>query len=77
VEASGADAIGALTGRDSDAAWRSLGRNDPFFGVLSDERYHKSRLTDEARDEFFETGVRHVDADTNEDRKLTSGFLAG
>jgi SAM-dependent methyltransferase len=29
--------------------------------VLSDERYHRDRLTEDARSEFFETGARHVD----------------
>jgi trans-aconitate methyltransferase len=50
-----------LTSRNSDRHWEQYGRLDPYFGVLSDEKYRSSSLTEAARAEFFESGKRHVE----------------
>lgn len=40
--------------------WEKLGRKDPYFGVLSDEKFRTARIDAAARTEFFESGERHV-----------------
>lgn len=45
----------------SDAAWRALGETDPYFGVLSDPRFHREAMDDATIGEFFATGERHVE----------------
>ncbi len=52
-----------LTSKNSDAHWKKFGETDPYFGVLSDQKYHLNNLTDETREEFFASGrdyVKHV-----------------
>ncbi|MDC7121646.1 class I SAM-dependent methyltransferase [Cellulomonas fimi] len=44
----------------TDAAWEAYGRDDPYFGVLSDPRFHRGSLTADAMDDFFASGDRHV-----------------
>jgi SAM-dependent methyltransferase len=46
----------------TDAAWEQWGARDPYYGVLTDERFRASRITDADREEFFQHGFRHVDA---------------
>jgi SAM-dependent methyltransferase len=48
-----------LTG-NSDEAWREYGRTEPYYGVLSDERFRQHRLTPESLDEFFRSGELYV-----------------
>jgi 2-polyprenyl-3-methyl-5-hydroxy-6-metoxy-1,4-benzoquinol methylase len=43
----------------SDSAWQSWADADPYFGVLSDERFRAGRI-DEHREEFFASGERDV-----------------
>ena len=47
---------------DTDGEWERFGRDDPYFGVLSDPRFRKGALDDEARAAFFASGEAHVDA---------------
>lgn len=42
------------------STWDFYGRHDPYYGVLSHERFRNGTLTDEARREFFETGVTYI-----------------
>jgi SAM-dependent methyltransferase len=46
---------------DPDRTWEAYGAEDPYFGVLTDPRYHAAAMTDERRAEFFATGERHVE----------------
>lgn len=46
--------------KDTDRDWERFGEVDPYFGVLSAERYRTASLTPEARAEFFESGRAHV-----------------
>lgn len=46
---------------NTDESWNKLGKSDPYFGVLSDERYRQSGLTGDVRSEFFGSGERHVE----------------
>jgi 2-polyprenyl-3-methyl-5-hydroxy-6-metoxy-1,4-benzoquinol methylase len=45
---------------DPDESWREFGRSDPYFGVLSDERYRAANLDEAALAAFFATGEEHV-----------------
>ncbi|HXS90851.1 MAG TPA: methyltransferase domain-containing protein [Steroidobacteraceae bacterium] len=40
--------------------WDYYGRHDPYFGVLSHDRYHSGALSEDARREFFESGAAYV-----------------
>lgn len=46
----------------TDKAWEKWGRNDPYFGVLAEERFGSERIGDH-RDEFFGSGqgaIKHI-----------------
>ncbi len=45
----------------TDNEWEKWGRKDPYFGVLTDEKFRTANLTDEIRTEFFETGRQHAE----------------
>ncbi len=45
---------------DTDKEWEKLGRNNPYFGVLTDDKYRTSNLTDENIGDFFESGSEHI-----------------
>jgi SAM-dependent methyltransferase len=40
----------------SDKHWKIFGKSNPYFGVLSDNKFKSDALTDEVLAEFFETG---------------------
>jgi SAM-dependent methyltransferase len=45
--------------------WQKLGREEPFWSVLTDDKYRASQLDRDIRADFYEThraGARHVDA---------------
>ncbi len=42
--------------------WETLGRADPYYGVLSDPKFHAGALNDAARAEFFASGESEVQA---------------
>ncbi len=41
-------------------AWEIWGKKEPYFAVLTDEKYLSANLTDEQIETFFETGRHHV-----------------
>lgn len=43
----------------TDKAWAKWGRDDPYFGVLADERFAAARIAG-SREEFFATGRAYV-----------------
>ena len=45
----------------SDTEWQAWGEKDPYFGVLTDERYRRGKLTAESLEEFFRTGRSHIE----------------
>jgi len=44
----------------TDAQWQAWAEQDPYFGVLTEERYRSQRLTAESLEEFFRSGRQHV-----------------
>jgi SAM-dependent methyltransferase len=47
---------------DSDKAWEYYGKTDPYFGVITWEKFRSEQLTEAAQAEFFRSGERHVEA---------------
>jgi SAM-dependent methyltransferase len=45
----------------TDDSWDKFGKVDPYYGVLSDDRFRKSTMAGDARAEFFRSGEEHVE----------------
>jgi SAM-dependent methyltransferase len=60
--------------RDTDADWQIIGARDPFYGVLTDPRFHRDAITDEARADFFASGEIEVGRLLAYMRSLYPGF---
>ena len=45
---------------DTDVQWRQWGERDPYFGVITQDRFRRQNLTTEALEEFFHTGRSHA-----------------
>ncbi len=45
----------------TDQAWKQWGEVDPYYGVITDDKFRSDSLDDQARREFFETGQQSVD----------------
>ena len=46
----------------TDQAWKEWGEKDPYFGVLTDEKFRRHNLTEEAKAEFLDSGRGYVDS---------------
>jgi SAM-dependent methyltransferase len=46
----------------TDAEWEKWGARDPYFGVLTHERFRSTVLTASDYDDFFDSGRQHVQA---------------
>jgi len=46
----------------TDDEWEELARRDPYFAILTDDRFHADKLDDAAMHDFFASGERDVDA---------------
>ncbi len=51
-----------MTGGRTDKHWEKFGATDPYFGVLTWDKFHKGNLTKESREEFFRSGSEYIDA---------------
>jgi len=47
-------------GLSTDADWETWGRNDPYFAVITHERFRRAVMDDAAREEFFRSGRTDV-----------------
>lgn len=45
----------------TDRAWERYGQDNPYFGVLSDDRYRGESLSDSALQAFFASGDDYID----------------
>lgn len=60
---------------DPGKHWRAWGKRDPYFAVLSDDKFRTGRLDDATRRQFFETGERQIDEALQTVRsRLDAGF---
>jgi hypothetical protein len=57
----GVDADTALLNRDTDADWRALGQDQPYWGVLSHPDFRTENLTPERIEQFYASGPFHID----------------
>jgi len=48
------------TSHRTDAEWQRWGEQDPYYGVITDERFRKDRLDEEAIQYFFQTGRKYA-----------------
>ncbi|MGF1604172.1 MAG: class I SAM-dependent methyltransferase [Thermosynechococcaceae cyanobacterium] len=44
----------------TDKDWEFYGKNDPFYGVVTWDKFKSSRLDDEAKRDFFKTGEEYI-----------------
>jgi len=49
-----------MIGDNSDRSWETLGRTDPYYGVLTDQRFRRAKLDASALEEFFASGSVHM-----------------
>ena len=45
----------------SDNDWLEFGKDDPYFAVMTDERFHRENLNEAALSEFFLSGERDLE----------------
>jgi SAM-dependent methyltransferase len=58
-----------MSNSNTDRAWEKWGKNDPYFGVLTHDKYKKPKLTDENRKQFFMSGYNYIDKVINNIKK--------
>jgi SAM-dependent methyltransferase len=46
---------------DSDKEWEKFGRDNPYYGVLSHDKFRKDKLDDDSLRGFFKSGQDHID----------------
>ena len=54
----------------TDQAWVEWGRQDPYFAVITNEKFRSANLTDAARQEFFDSGRYHANYVLDRCRRL-------
>lgn len=60
--------------RDTNKDWNIIGDVEPYFGVLTDQRYLKKNITPQLIDEFYLSGVEYVDHTLDTLQGLSSAF---
>jgi ubiquinone/menaquinone biosynthesis C-methylase UbiE len=50
-----------LLGRETDKEWEKFGREDPYYGVMTLDKFHKKKLDEKSLEEFFTSGRDHVE----------------
>jgi len=64
--------------RDTDTEWERLGATDPYFGVLTHEKYRTAHLTEATREQFFRSGEEHLaEVMSSVTRHLSRDFAPG
>lgn len=56
--------------RDTDKDWALIGLAEPYFGVLTEDRFKRSNLTDDTLEEFYRSGRNDTDHYLREMRSL-------
>jgi len=41
--------------------WEKFGKTEPYYGVMTEDKFKTNKLTEAAKDEFFQTGQRHIE----------------
>lgn len=50
-----------MLNRNPDKEWEKFGKDDPYYGVMVLDKFHKQDLDRQALDEFFASGRAHVE----------------
>ena len=58
----------------SDKTWENLGAANPYWGVLTNEQFDRSRITDSDKEIFFSSGDKYIEA-IEQDIKFYFGEL--
>ncbi|NCD03833.1 MAG: class I SAM-dependent methyltransferase [Clostridia bacterium] len=45
----------------TDTVWQKFGEENPFYGVLSDQKYSTENITEESKKQFFQSGYDYVE----------------
>jgi len=45
---------------NTDKSWESYGKTDPYYGVLTSDKFRNKNLNDDAKAEFFRSGKKHI-----------------
>lgn len=48
--------------QDTDKDWKNLGDLEPYWAVITSEKFKQQNLTEESLSEFFQSGENHIDA---------------
>ena len=48
------------TDMSTDVAWEEWGRRDPYFGVITNPKFRRNDLSEDAKTEFFKDGETFV-----------------
>lgn len=46
--------------KSTDEAWEQWGQRDPYFGVITDPKFRRGTINEDARRAFFESGASHA-----------------
>jgi SAM-dependent methyltransferase len=65
-----------LKDADTDSEWEKWGQQDPYFAVLTLERFRSSRLTASDKEEFFASGAHHAASVLADCRRLFDASFA-
>ncbi|ANJ67399.1 hypothetical protein A9404_08415 [Halothiobacillus diazotrophicus] len=58
--------------RKTDREWEKFGTDDPYFGVIADEKYRAAHLTETGKEAFFRSGAEYIDYVLGRVRQLFS-----
>ena len=61
---------------NSDDSWRQYGKNDPYFGVFSADRFRGKNLNEATLKEFFDSGETQIDEVLQAARLHVNGGMA-
>ena len=50
-----------MLARDSDKEWEKFGRRDPYYGVITHDKFRKGKLDEKSLVEFFKSGQDHIE----------------
>lgn len=51
-----------MIGNDSDSSWKKIGQLDPYYGVLTLDKYRKVNLHEQIIEDFFRSGDDHINS---------------
>ena len=58
-----------MMAHNSDKEWERFGKSEPYYGVVTLDKYRTGRITPEAKAEFFRTGEDHIEFVLDQIRK--------